>query len=277
MPEIAEVRVVRDTLKKQILGRKIKKINVLYPKMIDVNINLLKGLTFKDIKTVGKWLIFDLDKFSLLSHLRMEGKYFYEDSKTPIEKHTHVIFSLDNSYDLRYNDTRKFGKMIICDTGDVYDLKEIKKLGLEPDNKNLNEAYLLEKLKNKNKCIKDLLLDQTIINGLGNIYANEVLFAAKISPFKKGKDITKNEAENIIKFSKEITDEAYKWGGSSIKSYTSSLGVIGSYQDFLKIHQKEGENCPSCNTIIERVKISGRSSYYCKNCQHLNNKKSIND
>lgn len=267
MPEIAEVRVVATTLKKQILNKRIKQIKVLYPKMVTGDINILKDKTFKDIKTFGKWIIFNFDEISLLSHLRMEGKYFYEQSTNPIEKHTHIIFSLDNNYDLRYNDTRKFGKMIICQTKEIYNLKEIKKLGLEPDSIDLNETYLLDKLKNKNKCIKDLLLDQTIINGLGNIYANEVLYAAKINPLKKGKDINKKEAINIIKNSKEITDDSFKKGGSSIKSYTSSLGVEGTYQNYLKVHKKEGQPCPSCNKKIERIKISGRSTYFCKNCQ----------
>jgi len=267
MPEIAEVRVVRDVLKKQLLNKKITNILVLYPKMIKGDINLLKNKPIKNVTSNGKWLIFNFGDISLLSHLRMEGKFFYEESTKKVEKHTHIIFNLDNNYDLRYNDTRKFGKMIITLTKDINSLKEMKKLGLEPDSNKLNELYLLEKFKNKNKCIKDLLLDQTIINGLGNIYANEVLFEARISPLKKGKDITKKEAHNIINASKSIIDKSYKEGGCTIKSYTSSLGVIGNYQNYLKVHKKEKEPCSFCGKNINRIKISGRSTYYCINCQ----------
>ena len=268
MPEIAEVRVVANTLKKKIIGKKITKIKVLYPKMVEGDITILKDKTFKDIKTFGKWIIFDFGSYSLLSHLRMEGKYFYEKSTYPVEKHTHVIFSLDNHFDLRYNDTRKFGKMIICLTSEISGLKPIKKLGLEPDDKKLNTKYLLNKLSKSNKCIKDLLLDQTIINGLGNIYANEVLFAAKINPLKKGKNITEKEALKIIKYAKSITNKAYQEGGCTIKSYTSSLNVYGNYQNYLKVHKKENEPCVICKNKIKRIKISGRSTYYCDTCQN---------
>lgn len=267
MPEIVEVRVVKNVLKKQILNKKIKNIKVLYPKMIEGDINILKGKSFNDITTFGKWIIFNLGDYSLLSHLRMEGKYFYEESFKQVEKHTHVIFKLDNGYDLRYNDTRKFGKMVIIKSKDVKNYPALQKLGLEPDDKSLNEKYLLQKLKNKKKCIKDLLLDQTIINGLGNIYANEVLFASKINPLKRGCDITKKEASSIIESSRKIIEESTKLGGCTIKSYTSSLGVEGKFQEKLLVHKKENKPCYICNTKIKRIKISGRSTYYCENCQ----------
>lgn len=267
MPEIAEVRVVKNALKGQILNKKITNIKVMYPKMVEGDINVLNGKTFKDIKTFGKWLIFNLGDYTLLSHLRMEGKYFYEKTTCSLEKHTHIIFSLDNGYDLRYNDTRKFGKMIIVKTSNVKNVPSLTKLGKEPDSNELTTTYLLDKLKKNKRCIKDILLDQTIINGLGNIYANEVLFASKINPSKKGSDITSSEATLIIKNSKEIILESERLGGCTIKSYTSSLGVEGKYQEKLKVHKKENEKCSICATPITRIKISGRSTYYCETCQ----------
>ena len=117
--------------------------------MIDSNIEeitkILTNNTFKNITTYGKWLIFDFGEYSMLSHLRMEGKYFYEESSSEIEKHTHIIFHLNDGYDLRYNDTRKFGKMSLVKTEEIFDNNSIKKLGLEPDDKSLNEEYLLNK------------------------------------------------------------------------------------------------------------------------------------
>ena len=271
MPEIAEVRVVAKTLKKSLINKKIKKIEIFYPKMIDSNIEeftkILTNKAFKDIRTYGKWLIFDFGEYSMLSHLRMEGKYFYEESDKDIEKHTHVIFHLDNGFDLRYNDTRKFGKMSLVKTSEIFENDSIKKLGLEPDDKNLSEDYLLKKLSKIKKPIKDSLLDQSIINGLGNIYANEVLFLSNINPLKPSNKITKEEAKKIIKNSKEAILESEKMGGCTIRSYTSSLGVIGHYQDKLRVHTKENEKCLKCKGTIKKIKINGRSTYYCPYCQ----------
>lgn len=271
MPEIAEVRVVKDTLKKQILNKKITKVKVLYKDMIvsDYNafITNIENTTIKDITTCGKWIIFNLGEYSLLSHLRMEGKYFYVKSNTKIDKHIHVIFTLDNGMDLRYNDVRKFGKMELVKTKDVYNTECIKKLGIEPDNNKLNSKYLLEKFKGKSIPIKETLLDQTIINGLGNIYANEVLFASGINPLKKTSEITKSEADKIVESSRRIIKRSTELGGCTIRSYTSSLGVIGHYQDELKVQSRESLPCFNCNTPIKRIKISGRSTFYCEKCQ----------
>ena len=271
MPEIAEVRVVAKVLKKNLLGKRITKVQVLYSGVIDEDINIfmrdIENKTFKDITTCGKWLLFNLGEKTMLSHLRMEGKYFYVPSGEKITKHDHVIFNLDNGYDLCYNDVRKFGKILTIDTNKVKDCPYIKKLGLEPDDKKLTSTYLLEKLKAKKIPIKEALLDQTIINGLGNIYANEVLFAASINPFKRACDIKENEATKIICEASRIIARAFELGGTTIKSYTSSLGVIGHYQDELKVQSREGQSCFICNTPIKRKKLNGRSVFYCDKCQ----------
>lgn len=271
MPEIAEVRVVRDTLKKNLVKRKIKTIKLLYPRIISKDPEDFKyeltGRTFRDVKSYGKWLIFDLGELSFLSHLRMEGKYFYVPSNSPVSKHTHVIFKLDNGMDLRYDDVRKFGRMELVKTDEIMQNESIAKLGFEPDDERLTKEYLLEKFKGKKTLAKSALLDQTIINGLGNIYANEVLFAAKISPFRQVKDITPKEAQEIIDSSKSITTKSYQEGGCTIRSYTSSLGVIGHYQDYLKVHGKKDDPCTICGKPISKEKIEGRSAYYCSKCQ----------
>lgn len=271
MPEIAEVRVVADVLKKNILKKKIKSVEILYPNIIDGDIDYFKGtlndLMFQNITTYGKWIIFDLGKYSLLSHLRMEGKYYYVNSNTPYEKHTHIIFHLDNDYDLRYNDVRKFGRMKLIETSDIFNDSSIKKLGKEPDDKSLTKKYLQDKFKNDKRPIKEILLDQTVINGLGNIYANEVLFSSNINPFKRGMDLTIKEIENIINSSERIIKRSFELGGCTIRSYTSSLGVTGHYQDELKVHMRDGKKCINCGKTIYKTKINGRSTYYCPQCQ----------
>lgn len=269
MPEIAEVRVVANTLKRQILNKKIRNIKILYSGIIIGNEDnfkkLIVGQTFKDITTFGKWILFNLGEYTLISHLRMEGKYFYVNSGTSIQKHEHVIFELDDGMDLRYADVRKFGKMKIVKTEHILTTDELKKLGKEPDDVSLTPEYLIEKFRKCNKNIKTALLDQTIINGLGNIYANEVLFATHILPSHKANEITLNQAAEIIKASSSIIKTSYEMGGCTIRSYTSSLGVIGHYQDMLKVHMQV--TCPNCKSKIKKIKIDGRSTYYCEICQ----------
>lgn len=271
MPEIAEVETVRNTLKKQILHKRIKSVKILYEKMLESDVeefkNVLKDNEFLDIKRRGKWLIFELEKHYLLSHLRMEGKFFLKNSSDNLEKHEHICITFSDNTDLRYHDTRKFGRMCLVKKEELSKNKAIQKQGYEPGEKELTSEYLLEKFKKKNIPVKTLLLDQTIISGLGNIYVNEVLFASKINPFKEGSKITKNEAKNIVESSDKIIKRAIELGGTTIKSYTSSLGVTGRFQQELKVHKKEGEKCSNCSSKILREKIGGRSTYYCPNCQ----------
>lgn len=271
MPEIAEVETVRNTLKKRILNKKIKDVKVLYDKMIDNNkeefINTLKDNEFIDILRRGKWLIFELKEHYLLSHLRMEGKYFIKNSNELIEKHEHIIISFNDGTDLRYHDTRKFGKMKIIKKEDLNNTEEIIKQGKEPIDNTLTSDYLMNKFTGKKMPIKTTLLDQTIISGLGNIYADEVLYEARINPLRVTSSITKLECQNIIEASKKIIEKAIKEGGTTIKSYTSSLGVYGNYQNYLKVHTKENKECSICHSMIKRIKVGGRSTYYCENCQ----------
>lgn len=271
MPEIAEVETVRNTLKSMILNKKIVDVNIIYPKIIESDINdfkdILIGRKFIDIDRIGKWLMFDLNDYYLLSHLRMEGKYFVKKSTDEIVKHEHIVISFEDGTDLRYHDTRKFGRMNLVKKSNIDKVEAIKKQGIEANSDKLTKEYLYEKIHKKNIPIKSLLLDQTIISGLGNIYANEVMFDARINPSRLGKDISLNECDLIVKASKKIIDAAIKDGGTTIKSYTSSLGVTGRFQQNLMVHKREGEECKVCGTLIENIKIGGRSTYFCPKCQ----------
>lgn len=271
MPEIAEVETVRNTLKKRILNKRIKKVEVYYEPMIESDIDAFKknlvGESFIDIKRRGKWLIFETEHYYLLSHLRMEGKYFIKDKQEIKDKHEHVIFTFIDDTTLRYADTRKFGRMNLILKTEIDNTECIKKQGLEPGDKKLTADYLLKKFEKKQLPIKTVLLDQTIISGLGNIYANEVLFAAGINPLTKACNLTKEDCERIVKRAAEIIEAAIKMGGTTIRSYTSSLGVTGKFQQNLKVHKREKEKCLVCGTAIENIKVGGRSTYFCPNCQ----------
>lgn len=270
MPEIAEVETVRRALLKQIINKKISGIDIHYSKTI-INqyedINQIVNQTFQDIKRIGKWLIFELNDYYLLSHLRMEGKYFLKNINEEINKHEHVVFHLENNIDLRYHDTRKFGRMMLIDKSDLYNIEAIKKQGIEANSKELNAKYLKDKMIKKHNAIKTSLLDQTIISGLGNIYADEVLFVAKINPLRPSNSLSMENYKKIVDASFQVITDAIRLGGTTIKSYTSSLGVLGGFQNQLKVHKKEGEPCCICQSKIIRIKVNGRSTYYCPNCQ----------
>ncbi len=267
MPEIAEVETVRRTLKNKILNKRIKEIKVLYKGTLENDINDLVGESFVDIKRIGKYLVFETEAYYLLSHLRMEGKYFLKSVNEEIVKHEHVIIVFDDLSDLRYHDTRKFGKMRLVLKDDLYEVEGIKKQGIEPNDKLLTKEYLLDKFKNKRLPIKSVLLDQTIISGLGNIYADEVLFDAKINPLERTCLLKIDDCDRIVKSSNKIIKEAILMGGTTIKSYTSSLGVTGLFQQKLMVHQRKDQECKICNTLINKIKVGGRGTYYCSMCQ----------
>ncbi len=271
MPEIAEVETVRNTLKLRILNQKIVDFKVYYqPILMDEEQMVKKSLVgkeFIDIKRIGKWLLFETDTHYLLSHLRMEGKYFIKNKKDPIEKHEHVEFLFADGMSMRYHDTRKFGRMKLVEKEKLYEFEGIQKQGIEPIDERLTKEYLHEKVRKHHLPIKTLLLDQTIISGLGNIYANEVLFDAKISPKKLGSSLTLKECERICSSARKIILKAIEMGGTTIRSYTSSLGVTGRFQQCLKVHKRENDSCFICNNPIKMIRIGGRSTYYCPHCQ----------
>jgi len=270
MPELPEVETVKETLKKQILNKTIKEVIINYNNIIEKPSILefskkIKNQKIIDIKRRGKWLLFELNDYYLLSHLRMEGKYYIKKENDIVTKHQHVIFKLDDDTELRYNDTRKFGKMYLLDKKDAFNQKPLNELGLEPFDNNLTVNYLKEKLKNKKLPIKSILLDQSIIVGIGNIYVDEILFLSGINPYKKVIELTDEDLSNIIDNTKIILNKAIKLGGTTIKSYTSSEGVHGRFQNELLVHTKEV--CPNCNTKVTKTRIGGRGTYYCENCQ----------
>lgn len=220
-----------------------------------------------DITRRGKWLIFHLDNYYLLSHLRMEGKYFFKDRKDNRNKHEHVIFELEDCKELRYHDTRKFGKMHLVKKEEFDDYIVIKELGLEPWDIKLSSSYLKDSYKNKTLPIKTAILDQSIIVGIGNIYADEVLFLSGINPLVKAKDLSMEQLDSIILNTKVVLEKAIKEGGTTIRSYTSDEGVSGRFQNSLYVHSRVNEGCLRCGNKIIKIKVGGRGTYYCPNCQ----------
>jgi formamidopyrimidine-DNA glycosylase len=272
MPELPEVETVKETLKQNVLNKKIKDISIYWDNIIEYPIksefiNDIKEQTITDIKRRGKWLMFELNDYYLMSHLRMEGKFFFRTKGDNLNKHEHVVILFEDNTELRYQDTRKFGKMHLIKKEEINNRKPLIDLGLEPFDNDLTIEYLKNKYRNKKLPIKTVLLDQSIITGIGNIYANEILFLSKINPLTKANELNDNNLKDIIKNTQEVLNEAIKKGGTTIRSYTSKEGVTGLFQHELFIHGREKEQCKICNSTIEKIKVNGRGTYYCPNCQ----------
>lgn len=272
MPEKPEVVTVSKVLQKKIIGTKIKDVIIRWDKIIqypdkETFINKILDQEILAITTRGKWIVITLTNDMLLIHLRMEGKFFFRQEINDIQKHDHVIFKLDNNQYWAFNDTRKFGKMLILDKYNYEKVKPLSELGLEYDDHNLTGKYLKSKISTKRLPIKTILLDQTIITGIGNIYDDEILFRSKIHPLKKPSDLSNKDYDNIVKYTKEILEKSIQLGGTTIHSYTSEEGVTGLFQNELLVHTKKV--CPICQTDIIKIKVNGRGTYYCPKCQKI--------
>lgn len=265
MPELPEVETVRRTLENFILNKKIVDIKVLYSKIIEDDLKMfidaLKGKTFKEIDRVGKYLIFKLEDVAFVSHLRMEGKYQICNQGDCLSKHDHVIFVLEDGKELRYNDVRKFGRMKLVDYNDYKNQLPLSKLGPEPFDVDYLELY--RKLKKKNKAIKTVLLDQSIMTGIGNIYANEICYQMHLNPYTKANVLSKKRVKELVEVSSSILNKAIEQGGTTIHSFSAN-GIDGLFQVQLKVHMQK--HCPLGHEI-KKVMINERGTYYCPICQ----------
>lgn len=272
MPELPEVETVVRGLRQKVLNQKIEQVRVFYegiiayPSVDDFKAKI-SNQTIHEIERYGKWIIFVLDEDVLLSHLRMEGKYFVQNSEEAYNRHDHIAFVFPNHLELRYRDVRKFGKMLLIPKAKINEIGPFKEMGLEPWDPALTGDYLKEKLKKKTQPIKSSLLDQSIIVGIGNIYADEILFLCHLSPLKKSNTLTDEERKSIIRYTKEVLEKAIQKGGTTIRSYTSLNGIHGLFQQELLVHGKAGKRCSFCGEIILKIKVGGRGTYYCPNCQ----------
>ncbi len=269
MPELPEVETVKRTLEEFLIGKTIIDVDVKYSKIIrDISIDNFKSSLamqkITDIQRIGKYLIFVLEDYVLISHLRMEGKYFYRE-ECFLTNHDHICFSLDNGYKLVYNDTRKFGTMNIEGIDNYASAAYLEKLGPEPLTKKLTANYLQEKISRKNIAVKTALLDQSVISGLGNIYVDEVLFLSKLLPTTKCCELKESDYENIVSSADIVIEKAINEGGTTIKSFSSSQGVHGRFQNSLNVHTKK--ECAVCTTPVTKIKVNGRGTYYCEKCQ----------
>jgi formamidopyrimidine-DNA glycosylase len=288
MPELPEVEVVKRSLTNKTQNLIIKAVKINEGRLrykVDRNkIKKIIGLKFKKISRRSKYLLFYFDKdMVMLVHLGMTGKFFFVDPKKTKhktsfyydikedkdKKHDHIIFDLSNKQKLIYNDVRKFGFIKFIKCKDIEHNAHLKYLGPEPLSARFNFRYFKNYIMSKERTIKDILMDQKFISGLGNIYVNEILFFSGIRPEKKIKSLSNDEIKKIIKFTKKIILKAIKLGGSSIKDFSSSSGKKGSFQQHFSVYGKKDDKCSNknCANVITKIVISNRASFYCSKCQ----------
>ncbi len=286
MPELPEVEVVKQSLEKYILNKKLLKIIVKNKRLrypVPDNISKkLANLKINIVKRISKYLVIGFkNELFLIIHLGMSGTLhlirtrnnsqntnlsFYHSKNLP-KKHNHVLFNFNN-FSIIFNDPRRFGfiKLII---GNINLKNYFSKLGPEPFDKNFNFKYIKEYFFKKNKNIKNTIIDQKFISGIGNIYASEILNYSKINPFKNSGKISNNEIEKIIFYTKKVLKLSIKRGGTTINNFLSINGRQGSYQKEFRVYDKENKSCKNklCLGTIIKVNISNRSTYMCNICQ----------
>lgn len=274
MPELPEVETVVRGLKKVLLSNKIIKVNKSqYSLRTPYTENFEQELVNSKILNVyrlAKYIIINTDfGKSIVIHLGMSGRLLFQNSiYARHQKHDHVVFHLSDNKSMIYNDPRRFGLVQFIKTLDIFQNKLFQNLGIEPLSNDLDYNYFILKIKNKNLPIKQFLMNAKNIVGIGNIYANEILHLAKISPFKSVKHLNKHEIEILIESIKIILNNAIVAGGSSLKDYIAPDGMLGNFQSYFKVYNRENKSCLSCEKgKIIKITFCQRATYLCPYCQ----------
>lgn len=273
MPELPEIETIKRVLDPQIQGLTIQSIIVDRPEVIahpaaDEFCRRLIGQAFSRLERRGKFLIARLSEGDrLILHLRMTGCLLLTPADHPKEKHTHLIFQLENGEELRFADTRRFGRFWLLqkEEADIY--SGVEKLGKEPFDPELSAEYLREQLGKRQKAIKECLLEQRVIAGIGNIYSDEILFEAGIYPARPAKSLTMEEWERLAASIPERLAYFIEKNATTPAAYLETKGQNYGNTPFLRVYGHEGEACPICGEVLCRITIGGRSSTYCPACQ----------
>lgn len=273
MPELPEVESVRTGLEQLIKGATINSVDVHWGRIISEPDDteqfktLCEGQVIESIGRRGKFLLFHLTDFVMISHLRMEGKYTIAEPDLPKTKHTHVVFHLADGRELRYLDVRKFGRMALVKKGEERTHRSLAKLGPEPIASEFEVDLLHQSLTKRAKAIKGVLLDQHIVAGIGNIYADEILHEAGIHPSHPANQLTEEQRIVLHQAILDVMGKAVKAGGTTIRSYKNAFGQEGNYQQSLLAYGRTGEPCTHCGEAIQKIKVVQRGTHFCPICQ----------
>ena len=271
MPELPEVQTVVTGLENLIVGSKIsdlqtsdKKLRIDYPENFA---ELLKDRHITNITRRSKYIIISLDNnYNIIFHLGMSGKLLLQNPQKA-QKHDHVRIKLYDNRELIFNDPRRFGLVTVVANDDLPTHKLFKNLGIEPLTNDFDANYLLKISCNRQVNIKTLIMNSNLIVGVGNIYACESLYKAGISPLRSTQSLRKKEAIELVQQIKIVLQEAIKAGGSTLKDYADSNGEAGYFQHTFCVYGREGKSCKKCDAAIKNTKLSGRSTFYCPQCQ----------
>ena len=270
MPELPEVETVRRTLESVVIGKKVRRVLVYRQKNIDTDpiefVHALEGQTIESVKRKGKLLAFVFSGGNVVtSHLRMEGKYFYQSPMEEREKHDILRFEFESGDALVYNDVRKFGRLGLYPLDRYETDSPFAELGPEPMELDPNELYA--KLQKRHGNIKEALMDQTLVAGIGNIYCDETLFATSIHPLTPCREISLKQCIAIQRESSRILNEAIEEGGSTVRSYHPGKGIDGMMQSKLLVYGREHQPCAKCGFPLTKTFVNGRGTTYCPKCQ----------
>lgn len=268
MPELPEVETIVRALQVNV-GARIENIEIRREDILrlqEYKLEELYGQTIKNICRRGKFLIFELGyNLNLIFHLGMSGRFYMLTAvQEPVEKHIHVIIHLDNNINLIYQDTRRFGGVWLIRDGQHF----FRHMGVEPLSSDFTAAYLEDILKQRKAPIKNLLLNQHLISGIGNIYADESLFAAGIHPNRSGGSLSRQEIKKLHRSIRKVLRQGIELRGTTFRDYRDAFNENGDFQDYLKVYGRHNQPCLQCGTPIQRIRLAGRSTHFCVNCQH---------
>lgn len=273
MPELPEVETVKRLLAPQIVGRHILEGIALHTQVIahpgaDAFCDALRGQRVQGIDRKGKFLLMNLESGDyIVIHLRMTGSLYVAPPDFPLEKHTHIVLKLEGDRELRFVDMRRFGRMWLLGKDEEDSFSGVKKLGPEPFAAEFNGSYLQDALSNKSRAIKDCLLDQHIVTGIGNIYSDEILFASKIHPQRPASSLSAKECQRLSELIPQVLLRAIEQNRISPEEYLKEKGQGYRSTPFFQVYGKKGQPCPACDEPLCRVMVAGRSSTYCPSCQ----------
>ncbi len=276
MPELPEVETVSLALSEVVTNSKILKIEIYRSDLRwKIKKSLKKDLLndfFKQPYRRGKYILVPTIKDNVfLIHLGMSGQIKIRDSYETLLKHDHVRITIKSNnekiYFITYNDPRRFGYIDLFNNKEINKHFLLKKLGVEPFEKGLNVDYLERIFNKKTKCIKDALMDQGVVAGIGNIYASEILFRAKINPHRSVRKLEREEITSIIRSTREILQKSINVGGTTLQNHLQPNGKLGYFYQKLEVYGKNNKKCNKCKHLISVTIISNRSTYFCNNCQ----------
>ncbi len=273
MPELPEVEVIRRGLIPHLVGRTVNRV-VISNRSLRLPVPRAKlkrwvqGGRVKAVDRRAKYLLVRMNNGTLMIlHLGMSGRLAFFVNGTPRATHDHLRFQLDSGFELRFNDVRRFGSVQVVSPGEEAGTPMFASLGPEPLGAEFSSDYLLKAARGRTRPIKNFVMDARVVAGIGNIYANEILFAAGVRPSRSVGTVEKKAWGRVVQACRHVLERAIACGGTTISDYVNSSGAAGYFQCELKVYGRGGEPCPKCSTTIIREVLAGRATYYCPTCQ----------